>query len=101
MQTLLISCKQIIINDSLRKKQGIEHFRRKYSLGKLAAFASPSSIRNKRLYLDVLSERAGAPVLINPALTATAKSAKAVSSVSPERWEITQLYPPVRHPDSL
>ena len=36
------------------------------------------------------SERAGAPVLICPALVATAMSAIVASSVSPERCEITE-----------
>ena len=55
------------------------------------AAASPSScsIRNNRLYLATRSERDGAPVLIWPALTATARSAIDVSSVSPLRWLIT------------
>ena len=38
------------------------------------------------------SERAGAPVLICPALTATTRSAIVVSSVSPDRCEITVPY---------
>jgi hypothetical protein len=37
--------------------------------------------------LATRSVREGAPVLIWPALTATAMSARVVSSVSPERWE--------------
>ena len=39
-------------------------------------------------YLATRSERAGAPVLIWPALVATAMSAIVVSSVSPERCEV-------------
>ena len=42
-------------------------------------------MRSNWLYLATRSERAGAPVLICPALTATAISAINVSSVSPER----------------
>ncbi len=37
------------------------------------------------------SDLAGAPVLIWPAFVATARSAIVVSSVSPDRWLITQL----------
>ena len=52
---------------------------------------SSDSISSSRLYLATRSERAGAPVLIIPAPVATARSAIVVSSVSPERWEITAL----------
>jgi len=45
------------------------------------------------LYLATRSERQGAPVLIWPEFTATARSAMVVSSVSPERWEITVAHP--------
>src|SRR5437868_4098825 len=45
----------------------------------------------RRLYLATRSLRAGAPVLICPALVATTRSAMVVSSVSPERWETTAL----------
>src|SRR5262249_36206639 len=54
-----------------------------------AAWPSSSSMRRSWLYLAVRSLRATEPVLIWPALTATARSATKVSSVSPERWEIT------------
>src|SRR5205085_9711374 len=57
--------------------------------GYLAASSSSSSMRSRRLYLATRSLRDGAPVLICPALTATARSAIEVSSVSPERWEMT------------
>ncbi len=40
------------------------------------------------MYFATRSERAGAPVLICPALVATARSAIVASSVSPERCEI-------------
>lgn len=42
---------------------------------------------------DAFSLRAGAPVLIWPLPTATARSAMVVSSVSPERWLIMVRYP--------
>ena len=42
-------------------------------------------MRSRRLYLATRSLRAGAPVLICPALQATAMSAMEVSSVSPLR----------------
>ena len=47
-------------------------------------------MRRSWLYLAVRSERAGAPVLICPQFVATAKSAIVVSSVSPERCDITE-----------
>ena len=52
--------------------------------------ASPrfSSMRSSWLYFATRSLRAGAPVLICPLPTATARSAIVVSSVSPERWLI-------------
>src|SRR5271165_105217 len=49
---------------------------------------SRSSIRSSWLYLATRSERHGAPVLIWPQLSATARSAIVVSSVSPDRWLI-------------
>ncbi len=48
------------------------------------------------MYFATRSVRDGAPVLIWPAFTATARSAIVVSSVSPERWEITVAYPAAR-----
>ena len=51
------------------------------------------SIYNNLLYFATLSVLHGAPVLICPAFTATAISAIVVSSVSPERCEITVVYP--------
>src|SRR6185436_5636220 len=50
-------------------------------------------MRSSWLYLATRSPRAGAPVLIWPQLVATARSEIVVSSVSPERWLITQLNP--------
>jgi hypothetical protein len=47
-------------------------------------------MRSSWLYFATRSLRAGAPVLIWPALTATAMSAIVVSSVSPERCESTE-----------
>ena len=45
-------------------------------------------MRSSWLYLATRSLRAGAPVLICPLPTATARSAMVVSSVSPDRWLI-------------
>ena len=45
------------------------------------------------LYLARRSDLQGAPVLICPAPVATARSAIKASSDSPERCEITALYP--------
>src|SRR5690625_815790 len=59
----------------------------------LAASSSSSSMRSSWLYLLTRSPRAGAPVLIWPAFTATDRSAIVTSSVSPERWEIAVVYP--------
>ena len=50
-------------------------------------------MRSSWLYLATRSERAGAPVLIWPQLVATARSAMNVSSVSPERCDITEVQP--------
>ena len=50
-------------------------------------------MRSNWLYFATRSERAGAPVLICPRLKATAMSAMVVSSVSPERCEMTVEYP--------
>ena len=50
-------------------------------------------MRSNSLYFAVRSLRAGAPVLIWPAPVATARCAIVVSSVSPERWEITADHP--------
>ena len=57
-----------------------------------AFFPRFSSILRRRLYLPVLSARAGAPVLICPQPMATAMSAMHVSSLSPDRWETMTLY---------
>src|SRR5215207_3436986 len=59
---------------------------------KAAASSRSSSMRSSRLYLATRSERAGAPALIWPQLVATARSAIVVSSVSPERCDITLVY---------
>src|SRR5918993_3400253 len=47
-----------------------------------------SSIRSSWLYLAVRSLRLAEPVLIWPALVATARSAMVASSVSPDRCEM-------------
>ena len=47
-------------------------------------------MRRSWLYFATRSDRAGAPVLICPHPVATARSAMVVSSVSPERWLITE-----------
>src|SRR5437764_1489269 len=52
-----------------------------------------SSMRSSWLNLATRSDRAGAPALICPQLVATARSAIVVSSVSPERWDMTLAYP--------
>ena len=59
----------------------------------LAVWPSEDSMRNKRLYLAVRSERDSDPVFIWPAFTATAMSAMVVSSVSPERCDIMVCMP--------
>src|SRR6266545_876547 len=51
--------------------------------------ARSSSISSSRLYFASRSPRQAEPVLIRPALTATARSAIESSGVSPERWETT------------
>src|SRR3989442_4009784 len=61
--------------------------------GYSASAPSSSSIRSSWLYLATRSVREGAPVLIWPAPVATTRSEMVVSSVSPERWEITTEYP--------
>ena len=43
--------------------------------------------------MAVRSERQGAPALIKPVFSATARSAMVVSSVSPERWLTTAFQP--------
>jgi hypothetical protein len=53
----------------------------------------PSSMRMSWLYFASLSERASEPVLICPQFVATARSAMVESSVSPERCDITAVYP--------
>src|SRR5918996_2181869 len=58
-----------------------------------AAGPRSSSIRSSWLYLARRSERDIEPVLIWPQLVATARSAIVLSSVSPERCDITQRKP--------
>ena len=58
-------------------------------------------MRSNWLYFAMRSVREAEPVLICPAPVATARSAMNVSSVSPERCEMTAVYPfraPVRWP---
>ena len=54
---------------------------------------SSSSIRNNWLYFAIRSERDADPVFICPQFKATAKSAMVLSSVSPERCDMTEVYP--------
>src|SRR5580765_1198571 len=61
-----------------------------FQLGYTARSPSSSSIRSSWLYFATRSLREGAPVLIWPQPVATARSAIVVSSVSPERCDITQ-----------
>src|SRR6266481_637575 len=63
---------------------------------KRAAAPSSSSMRSNWLYLAMRSVREAEPVLICPAAVATARSAINVSSVSPERCEMIELYPAFR-----
>ncbi len=57
----------------------------------MAELPRSSSILNSWLYLAIRSERERLPVLICPALVATARSAMKESSVSPERCEMTAV----------
>src|SRR5262249_55726758 len=57
-----------------------------------AALPSASSMRKSWLYFATRSERQSEPVLICVAVVATERSAIVVSSVSPERCEITAAY---------
>src|SRR5215217_1865707 len=59
--------------------------------GYSASAPSASSMRSSWLYFATRSEREGAPVLICPQPVATARSAIVVSSVSPERCDITAV----------
>ena len=65
----------------------VDYFRLKKAFmpGYSAISPSSSSMRSSWLYLATRSVRLGAPVLIWPALRATAMSAMVASSVSPER----------------
>ena len=88
-------CKASLLIERMRKagcKAGFSHkrftyFRLKKAFmpGYSATSSSSSSMRSSWLYLATRSVRLGAPVLIWPALTATAMSAMVASSVSPER----------------
>src|SRR4030042_3388662 len=69
------------------------HLAQKGSSRKRAALPSSASMSSRRLYLAMRSERETDPVLICPTPVATARSAMKVSSVSPERWEMTARYP--------
>src|SRR4029453_11004979 len=53
-------------------------------------------MRSSWLYFATRSVRLAEPVLICPALVATARSAIVASSVSPDPWEITPVEPGVR-----
>ena len=53
-------------------------------------------MRSSWLYFATRSVRLAEPVLICPALVATARSAIVVSSVSPDRCEMTLAYPASR-----
>src|ERR1700740_1783119 len=64
--------------------------------GNFAAVPSSSSMRRSWLYLATRSVRDIEPVLIWPALVATARSAMNVSSLSPDRWEMTIPYDALR-----
>ena len=59
--------------------------------GKRADGPRSSSMRINWLYLAILSDLDAEPVLICPVFSATARSAMVVSSVSPERCEITDV----------
>src|SRR3989344_1148611 len=76
-----------IVNDKDNFPQPITC--RDHNPANLAFFPSDSSMRSSRLYLAVLSERAGAPNLLWPASNPTTRSAMNASSVSPERWDTT------------
>jgi hypothetical protein len=68
------------------------HLRNLKSLPRyLAEVPNNSSIRRSWLYLAMRSDLEAEPVLISPVFSATARSAMVVSSVSPERWEITEV----------
>src|SRR5579875_582402 len=58
-----------------------------------AVWPSSSSIRRSWLYFAIRSVREAEPVLIWPAPVPTARSAMNVSSVSPERCEMIDVYP--------
>src|SRR3954471_20452028 len=71
----------------LRRRYARKTVRPGYS----ASPPSASSMRSSWLYFATRSERDGAPVLIWPQPVATARSAIVVSSVSPERCDITAV----------
>ena len=62
-----------------------------YEHPQTSLFPSEASMRSNRLYFATRSVRQGAPDLMRGAPVATAMSAMVVSSVSPERWETTQV----------
>src|SRR6266436_9118187 len=71
-----------------------QRFARRQALPAYCAWAPSSpSMRRSWLYLAVRSERAKDPVLICPQFVATARSAIVASSVSPERCDMTAVYP--------
>src|ERR1019366_5563094 len=69
------------------------HCRNAFLPRNCAAGPSRSSMRSNWLYFEMRSVRLAEPVLIWPALVATARSAMKGSSVSPERCETTAVYP--------
>src|ERR1700761_6710616 len=89
------------ITPTIQDRQNYRFFRRHaYSPALTASLPrnsapcpSSSSIRSNWLYLAMRSVREAEPVLIWPAPVATARSAMKLSSVSPLRWEITEVYP--------
>ena len=73
-----------------RPSHAVRPSKRERRPANLAASPSSSSMRSSWLYLATRSDLAGAPAFSCPAFTATARSATVVSSVSPERCEITE-----------
>src|SRR5204863_4650073 len=79
-----------------REDQGLGagHYCRNALLpAKRAESPSCCSMRSNWLYLAMRSVRLAEPVLICPAPVATTRSAMNGSSVSPERWDTTDVYP--------
>src|SRR3954464_13517896 len=71
--------------------ESLIYLRKALRPGYVASAPSASSIRSSWLYFATRSERDGAPVLICPQPVATARAAIVVSSVSPERCDITAV----------